>query len=116
MNFDAAPPPGKITQLPDPKPVQPGAPAAGEGFGKVYDLMERRRGVPEVPMAVWDEVDRAAAIARSLQEQGRAIRFSEPEPGGRVRAELTDRQGNVVRPMSLGEVITIGSNEPPTAA
>jgi hypothetical protein len=33
-----------------------------------------------------------------------------------VRAELTDENGVVLRPVSLGEIISIGSTEPPSAA
>lgn len=93
----------------------PSAPDTG-GFAQVYDLTKARRGAPEVPPAVWDEVDRAGAIAADIEAQGRTIRFSEPAEGGRVRAELVDAAGNVLRPVSLGEIVTIGSTEPPSAA
>src|SRR3954453_6499822 len=43
----------------------------------------------------------AAALAAELDEAGRAIRFTEPGEGGRVRAELCDADGNVLRPISL---------------
>ena len=93
----------------------PSAPETG-GFAQVYDLAKVRRGTPDVPPAVWDEVDRAAAIAAELDDAGRTIRFTEPGEGGRVRAELCDADGNVLRPISLGEIVSIGSTEPPTAA
>jgi hypothetical protein len=91
------------------------APDTG-GFAQVYDLTKARRGAPDVPLAVWDEVDHAGAIAADMEAAGRTIRFSEPVDGGRVRAELVDASGNVLRPVSLGEIVTIGSTEPPTAA
>lgn len=93
----------------------PSAPETG-GFAQVYDLTKARRGAPEIPPAVWDEVDRAGAIAADIEAQGRTIRFTEPADGGRVRAELVDGDGNVLRPVSLGEIVTIGSTEPPSAA
>jgi hypothetical protein len=93
----------------------PTAPDTG-GFAQVYDLTKARRGAPEIPQSVWDEVDRAGAIAADLEARGHTIRFSDPAHGGRVRAELVDTTGNVLRPVSLGEIVTIGSNEPPTAA
>lgn len=93
----------------------PSAPDTG-GFAQVYDLTKARRGAPEIPPMVWDEVDRAGAIAADLEAQGHTIRFSDPADGGRVRAELLDTDGNVLRPVSLGEIVSIGSNEPPTAA
>jgi hypothetical protein len=93
----------------------PSAPETG-GFAQVYDLTKARRGAPEIPPAVWDEVEQAGAIAADLEAQGRTIRFSDPAEGGRVRAELVDASGNVLRPVSLGEIVTIGSTEPPSAA
>jgi hypothetical protein len=96
---------------------RPVTPAQDTGaFAKVYDLSKVRRGAPEVPMGVWDEVDRAAAIADDLESAGRSIRFTEPDEGGRVRAELIDASGKALRPISLGEIVAIGSTEPPTAA
>lgn len=116
MSFDVAPPPGaKVAHLP-PRPAPPPQPANSGGFAKVYELATHRRGVRDVPPHVWDEVDRAAQVASDLDAANRAIRFREPEGGGRVRAELVDGEGAVLRPVSLGEVITIGSNDPPSAA
>jgi len=93
----------------------PSAPETG-GFAKVYDLTKARRGAPEIPRNVWDEVDRAGAIAADMEAAGRTIHFSEPAEGGRVRADLVDSAGTVLRPVSLGEIVTIGSTEPPSAA
>ena len=115
MSFEVGPAAGaSISHL----PARPAAPAAAEGsaFAQVYDLAKVRRGAPEVPMSVWDEVDRAAQVAADLEASGRAVRFTQPADGGRVRAELVDDSGQVLRPISLGEVVTIGSTEPPTAA
>ena len=93
----------------------PNAPETGD-FAKVYDLTKARRGAPDIPPAVWDEVDRAAAIAADLDAAGHSIRFVDPVEGGRVRAALTDANGVVLRPVSLGEIVSIGSTEPPSAA
>lgn len=114
MRFDVAPT-GKVAHLP-PRPPATEKTDAGNGFAKVYDLAKARRGVPDVPREVWDEVDRAAQVASDLEAQGRMIRFHAPEGNGRMRAELVDADGRVVRPLSLGEIITIGSTEPPSAA
>ena len=115
MTFQAGPVQGaSVSHLP-PRPAPP-APADGAAFAKIYDLAKVRRGAPEVPMHVWDEVDRAAQIAADLEAAGRAVRFTQPAEGGRVRAELVDDSGQVLKPISLGEVVTIGSTEPPTAA
>ena len=116
MSFDVGRPDrATVSQLtPRPRPASPAQDTGG--FAQVYDLAKVRRGAPEVPMAVWDEVDRAAAIAADLEDAGRTIRFTEPAGGERVRAELCDEAGRVVRPISLGEIVSIGSTEPPTAA
>ena len=115
MRFDVAPT-GRVMHL----PARPAAPDSATptdgGFAKVYDISKARRGAPDVPQAVWDEVDRAAQVASDLEAQGRMIRFHAPEGNGRMRAELVDAEGRVVRPLSLGEIITIGSTEPPSAA
>lgn len=114
MRFDVAPT-GKVAHLP-PRPPATEKPEATSGFAKVYDLAKARRGVPDVPREVWDEVDRAAQVAADLEATGRVVHFRAPKDGGRVRAELCDAQGNSLRPLSLGEVISIGSTEPPSAA
>ena len=116
MSFDVTPPPAVNVAHLTPRAAPPAQPAQTGGFAKVYDLAAHRRGVREVPPHVWDEVDRAAQIASDLDAAGRAVRFREPEGGGRVRAELVDAEDTVLRPLSLGEVITIGSTDPPTAA
>ena len=116
MSFDVGRPDRATVSQLNPRP-RSAAPAQDTGgFAQVYDLAKVRRGAPEVPMAVWDEVDRAAAIAADLEDAGRTIRFTEPAEGGRVRAELCDEAGRVMRPISLGEIASIGSTEPPTAA
>jgi hypothetical protein len=114
MSFDIAPT-GRVAHLP-PRPPATGKPEATDGFAKVYDLAKARRGAPDVPNEVWAEVDKAAQIAADLEATGRVVHFRAPEGGGRVRAELRDADGQVLRPLSLGEVISIGSTDPPSAA
>jgi hypothetical protein len=114
MSFDVGPVQGaSVSHLP---PRTTATPVDEGAFAKVYDLAKVRRGAPEVPMAVWDEVDKAAQIAADLEAAGRSVRFTASGEGGRVRAELVDASGKVVRPISLGEVVAIGTTEPPTAA
>ena len=115
MSFDVGPVQGaSVSHLP-PR-TTPATPVDEGAFAKVYDLAKVRRGAPEVPMAVWDEVDKAAQIAADLDAAGRTVRFTASEEGGRVRAELVDASGKVLRPISLGEVVAIGTTDPPTAA
>jgi hypothetical protein len=115
MSFDVGRLTGATVSHLKPRTTGPTAPETG-GFAQVYDLTKARRGAPDVPPSVWDEVERAGAIAADLTAAGRSIRFTEPADGGRVRAELVDDAGNVLRPVSLGEIVTIGSTEPPSAA
>ena len=115
MSFDVGPVQGaSVSHLP-PRST-PVTPAEEGAFAKVYDLAKVRRGAPEVPMAVWDEVDKAAQIAADLDAAGHTVRFTASDEGGRVRAELVDNSGKVLRPISLGEVVAIGTTDPPTAA
>lgn len=115
MSFDVGPVQGASVSHMPPR-AAPVDPAQEGAFAKVYDLAKVRRGAPDVPMAVWDEVDKAAQIAADLDAAGRTVRFTASDEGGRVRAELVDASGKVLRPISLGEVVTIGTTDPPTAA
>src|SRR3954453_1299212 len=54
----------------------PSAPETG-GFPQVYDPTKARRGAPEIPPAVWDQVAQAGAIAADLAATGHSIRFTE---------------------------------------
>ena len=115
MSFDVGPVQGASVSHLTPR-TTPAQPADDGAFAKVYDLAKVRRGAPEVPMAVWDEVDKAAQIAADLDAAGRSVRFTASGENGRVRAELIDASGKVLRPISLGEVVAIGTTDPPTAA
>ena len=115
MSFDVGPVDGASVSHLQPR-AAPAKPAEDGAFAKVYDLAKVRRGAPDVPMAVWDEVDKAAQIAADMDAVGRSVRFTASEEGGRVRAELVDADGKVLRPISLGEVVAIGTTDPPTAA
>jgi hypothetical protein len=115
MSFDVGPVQGASVSHLQPR-ATPAQPVDEGAFAKVYDLAKVRRGAPDVPMAVWDEVDKAAQIAADLDAAGRTVRFTASGEGGRVRAELVDASGKVLRPISLGEVVTIGTTDPPTAA
>jgi len=115
MSFEVGPVQGASVSHLTPRST-PAEPVQEGAFAKVYDLAKVRRGAPDVPMAVWDEVDRAAQVAADLDAAGRSVRFTASDDGGRVRAELVDATGKVLRPISLGEVVAIGTTEPPTAA
>lgn len=115
MSLDVWPAGAKVSRLPS-RSAPPTEPAPGGRLADVYELPARDRGVSDVPASVWDEVDRAAQIAADLDAMGRSVRFTRAVSGGRVRAELVHGTDNVLRPVSLGEVITMTSTDPPAAA
>ena len=83
----------------------------------VIDLAEWRaaRRPSPVPEEVLAEVDAAARVYEALLAQGHELSFdvAEAEAAGRVRAELRAVSGDVVRDVSLGEVV--GLDAPPAA-
>lgn len=59
------------------------------------------------PPEVQAEVQAAARCANRLHEMGRQLRF-EPDPeGGRVRVQVCDLDGNVIRTIPLNEALEI---------
>jgi hypothetical protein len=83
-------------------------------YGKVYEIETARRARnARIPVSVYEEMEAAAAMFDELEEQGRQIRFS--EVGGYVFASLCDSDGDVVRPMTLREVMGMDF-DPETAA
>lgn len=61
----------------------------------------------DVPAEVQDQIDAAARLAEDLDAQGRGVRFDVRTPDGGVVAELVDDQGELLRPLSLGDVIDV---------
>jgi hypothetical protein len=90
----------------------------GDGFAKVYDLTAKRQEAlrPAIPDELWDEVDAASRTADEMSRSGHAMRFDVHRLDGRVIASLTDSSGSVVRPVSLSEVLDVGSLGPQEAA
>jgi hypothetical protein len=102
---------------PEPLPAvltQPG----GNGFATVYDLTAKRMQAdrPSIPDELWDEVDAAARTADEMSRTGHAMRFDVHRVDGKVIASLVDGAGSVVRPVSLSEVLDVGSVDPEDAA
>ena len=73
----------------------------------VIDLLEWRAAKrPEpVPGDVLAECDAAGRVYDALLAQGHELRFDLPDDGGRVRAELRAVDGDVVRSVTLAEVV-----------
>jgi hypothetical protein len=83
----------------------------------VIDLRDWRahRRPEEVPGEVLAELDAAARVYETLLAQGHELRFELPEDGGRVRAELRSLDGELVRTVTLAEVLGVTESEPPVA-
>lgn len=110
-------------QQPTPLPARPiGAEVpAGEAFAKVYDAgvleaarVARRDRESDIPSHVLDEVQAAARLYEDLQARDQHVRFQTHNLDGRVVADLVDTDGNVVRPISLRDIVE--SNDPDPAA
>jgi hypothetical protein len=89
--------------------------SGGHRADNVIDLLEWRaaRRPEPVPSELQAELDAAARVFDALLAQGHELRFdlSEQDPG-RVRAELRSVEGEVVRPVSLVEVVGVGDLGP----
>jgi hypothetical protein len=102
-----------VTPLPVP-PIKAVVAQPNTGFAEVFDLAaerERRNGPPQ---EVLDAVDEAARVYEVLDAAGMQVRFDLSATG--VGAQLRDRSGAVVRPLSLHEVMDPSSLLPPDAA
>jgi hypothetical protein len=90
----------------------------GPGFATVYDLSVRRteNAKPAIPDEVWDEMDTASRTAEEMERSGHTMRFDVHRVDGKVVASLVDGSGSVVRPVSLSEVLDVGSVDPDDAA
>ena len=85
-----------------------------ESFGKVHQIETARRArQARIPFSVYEEMEAAHALFEQLEDQGLQVRFS--QLGGRIAASLCDREGNVLRPLSLREAISMDI-DPETAA
>ncbi len=92
--------------------------AGGDGFATVYDLAAKRMQAsrPTIPDELWDEVDAASRTADEMSRAGHTMRFDVHRVDGKVIASLVDGSGSVVRPVSLAEVLDVGSVDPDDAA
>jgi hypothetical protein len=107
---------GRVHELQPPPATQAAAVPSGD-FAKVYELeaarMERERD--ELPADVLSQMEAASRVYDELQAGGRELRF-ELHPGERVRADLQTLDGEVIRHVSLAEVLTIATPRPPGVA
>ena len=83
-------------------------------FGKVHQIETARRArQARIPFSVYEEMEAAHALFEELEGQGLQVRFS--QLGGRIGASLCDLDGNIIRPLSLMEAISMDI-DPETAA
>jgi len=66
------------------------------------------------PPEVLEAMDAAGRVARELHETGRELRFTPPSEGsnGRVRVEVCDLDGNVLRTIPPRELLDIATGAP----
>lgn len=66
------------------------------------------------PPEVLEAMDAAGRVARELHETGRELRFTPPPEGehGRVRVEVCDLDGNVLRTIPPSELLDIATGAP----
>ncbi len=60
------------------------------------------------PPEVLDQIEAAGRISRHLDESGHAVRFG-GRAGERIAVELQDREGNIVRKMSISEALELAA-------
>jgi hypothetical protein len=62
---------------------------------------------PAIPSEVWDQVDAAARLAESLNDEGREVRFDVHKLNGGIVASLVDDDGTLLRPLLLQDVVDV---------
>jgi len=83
--------------------------------GGVEDTFTPSDGIPAgPPPEVLEAIDAAGRVARELHANGRELRFTPPAPGegGRVKVELRDLDGNVLREIPPSELLDATTGAP----
>ena len=78
-------------------------PDAGLGHSRSPGVRFRRRLPPEVT----EQLHRAAQLCDELEAAGVELHFDAPGDGDRVRAVLTDADGNEIREVPLRDVVAL---------
>ena len=100
---------GHLRAVPDPKPNN--APKQGGKIPSFAAEMASAAGaVASPPPEVSAEVRDAARAAARLHELGRELRFDHGDDG-RLRVELRDHDGNVLREVPTGEVFDFAAGK-----
>ncbi len=106
MSFQLPPvsrPDGLAAPRPSPRP--------SAGASDTFPVIARAGAdvfVPsDPPVEVQRAVDVAAKAAETLHSQGRQLHFEPGADSGRVRVEVRDMDGNVLRRLPLGDVFDV---------
>lgn len=86
------------------------------GSGRADDTLAVSSGdIPaSPPPEVLEAMDAAGRVARELHATGRELRFVPPEggAGGRVRVEVRDLDGHVLREIPPSELLDVATGSP----
>ena len=101
VNFDKIDGPWPVRPVPEPPRNGNGAHGAkGADFARDLSVAS---AIPSPPPEVSAEVQGAARAAARLHELGRELRFEQGDDG-RLRVELRDHDGNVLRQVPTPEI------------
>lgn len=108
VRFDKIDSPLPVRPTPEPQRGGDGA-SRSEGADFARDLATAST-VPSPPPEVSAEVRDAARAAAHLHQLGRELRFAHGDDG-RLRVELRDHDGNVLRRVPTGEVFDFAAGK-----
>ncbi|MBS1894315.1 MAG: hypothetical protein JST59_23695 [Actinobacteria bacterium] len=100
VNFDKIDGPLPVRPMPEPQRNGNGATGANGDFARDLSVAS---ATPSPPPEVSAEVQSAARAAARLHELGRELRFEQGDDG-RLRVELRDHDGNVLRQVPTTEI------------
>jgi len=64
------------------------------------------------PLSVWREVDAAGRRAEALREEGHEVHFEIDEATGRLRIQLREADGGVLRELTPADAVAIAGGAP----
>jgi hypothetical protein len=103
VNFDKIDGPWPVRPMPEPHRNGNGNGAGGAKGADFARDLRVASSIPTPPPEVSAEVQGAARAAARLHELGRELRFEQGDDG-RLRVELRDHDGNVLRQVPTPEV------------
>lgn len=109
VSFDKIDGPLPVRPMPEPRRNGNGAGAAGASGDFARDLGVAA-AMPSPPPEVSAEVQGAARAAARLHELGRELRFEQGDDG-RLRVELRDHAGNVLRQVPTAEIFDFAAGK-----